>query len=163
MAIIANNKTFPTKFAIMVAQTCDLFVPPEYESDNEALWYELRDRLAEFQKMGMSADYETSMIAYYGYKLTDEQKEKLRFIHENTQKWLFGEVAEHVFTAIQKTQGKDAKELSELFLENFVKKKADSKTKKSLLVQFTGLTENEVRMLEDDGENDDEVEKIILE
>lgn len=144
--IVANhNKTFPTKFAVQVALTCDLFVPKELENGNEMLWYELRDKLADFQKMSMSSDFETSLIAYYGYKLSKEQLEKLKFIHENTQKWLMGEVAERVFTAMEKTQGKDAKELSEIFIENFIKKSNNARNTKSLLVRFANLDENEIK------------------
>lgn len=149
MAIVANNNTFPTKFAIMVATSCGLFIPDHGAAGREEEWYDLRDRLAEFQKLSMSSDFETCMIAYYGHELSEFQVEKLQFIYEKTKSWLFGEVAEHVFTSIQKTTGKEAKELTELFLENFIKNKADAKTKKSLLVRFANVDPSEVTIEEE--------------
>lgn len=156
MAIVANNTTFPTKFAIMIATSCGLFLPDQAAAGREEEWFDLRDRLAEFQKLSMSSDFETCLIAYYGQELDEVQIEKLQFIFDKTKSWLFGEVAEHVFTSIQKTTGKEAKELTELFLENFVKNKADAKTKKSLLVRFANLDTNSISIEEETKGEDSE-------
>lgn len=144
--IVSNNKTFPTQFAILVAQQHGLFVPPEYEAGNEVLWHELKDRLSNFQKMAMSASYDDCLIAYYGYELTDQQKEILKFIFEKTKVWLMGHVAESIFDKLQKpaTTGRDAKELAELLSNNFLgtvngKEKMGPEQTKSLLIKFANI------------------------
>jgi len=154
MAIVANNTTFPTKFAVMVATSCGLFIPDHGATGREEEWFDLRDRLAEFQKMAMSCDFDTCLIAYYGHELSEYQVEKLQFIFEKTKTWLFGEVAEHLFTSIKKTTGKEAKELTELFLDNFVKNKSDKKTQKSLLVRFANVDPNDITLEEEKTEED---------
>lgn len=146
--IVSKNNTFPTKFAIAIASMCDLFVPPEKESGNEALWFDLRDKLANFQKMSMSTDFEKCLVAYYGMELSEHQLEQLQYIHDNTQTWLLGEVAEHLLSALQKSTGRDAKDLSDALMENFINKKGTTKTKKSLLVQLTGLRPDDIKISE---------------
>lgn len=164
--IVTNNKTFPTQFAILVAQQHELFVPPEYEAGNEVLWHELKDRLANFQKMAMSAAYDDCLIAYYGCEINEEQKEVLKFIYEKTKVWLMGHVAESIFDKLQKptTTGKDARELAELLSNNFLGvngnvQKMEPQQKRSAIIKFANLppgTEISDDFLMEDADDEDQ-------
>lgn len=156
--IVNKNSALPTKFAVVVATTHGLFVPPEQEPGNEELWFELRDRLANFQKLSLSLQFDDCLVAYYNYDITKDQIECLKFIHTNTKKWLKGQVAENLLNHLSsKTiSGRDAKEIAEFLNDNFIDKNPDKKSNtKSMLVKLANLPEG-IEISEDD----DDIEQV---
>lgn len=152
--IVSKNKSLPTQFAIMVAQHHGLFVPPEQEPGNEALWFDLKDRLANFQKMAMSCSFDDCLIAYYGIDLEEEQKTILEFIHSKTKSWMVGHISENLMDHLQSKNvtGRDAKEIAQALVELLkTNGKQTTQKTKSMLVRFANLPPD-VRINLSDGE-----------
>lgn len=152
-------RSLPTQFAVILATACDLYVPPEEEQDNQELWLELRDRLINFQKLSLATDFDTAMIAYHEFELSDHQLEQLQIIHSSTEKWLLGHVAEQLLIRLEKsaTSQRDAKEIAEIIIQNFGKRdekedadKDKKEQRKGLLVRFADVDEE---LLEKDYDN----------
>lgn len=146
----------------MVASSHGLFVPPEQELGNEALWYDLKDRLVTFQKMAVACSFDDCLIAYYGMDLSDEQEEILEFIYTKTKSWMIGHIAENLMDQLQskQTSGRDARELAETLHEMIKTNGKGNQTKtKSLLVKFANLPPGTRINLEDESE---ETETITL-
>lgn len=151
----AQTKTFPTLFAIELSIGCGLYVPDDEETGNEEEWYDLRDRLSNFQKMAITSNFETSMVAYYSIKdeLSTTQMEVLQFIHANTKSWLKGHVGAVMLDNLERTSrsnNKDKQAIAEMFLEHFVDKsdgeEGSKKKKKGLLVRFTDTEGNDIKL-----------------
>lgn len=146
----AQVRSLPTKFAIKLAESACLFVPEDEARDNDELWYDLRDRLVNFQKLALACDFETCMVSYFDIRdnLTEDQLNILKIIHENTKNWLMGHVAEIMLDNLERTSrtnNRDKKEIAEMFLDNFIKpgeSENKNQDKKGLLVRFANLPEN---------------------
>lgn len=137
-------KSIPTLFAKLIAESCELYVPDDETRGNEELWQELRDRLSNFQKMAISANFDVSLIAYYGFELDEKQKQCLQIIHQNTKDWLLGHVAEQLLIKLERnsTSGRESAEIAQIITENFTKGKTPSEeVKRGLIVKLANITE----------------------
>jgi len=75
------------------------------------------DMLRDFQDLSISGTLEEALIAYEGEYLTEAQIEALGKIHESTNNWMKGELADTILTHLKETKnGKDIRELSQTLM-----------------------------------------------
>ena len=136
---------FPTDFAADLAESVGLFSYKrlhEYEEDlhsirplpPDANWAdkfveqakkskvqqaeEEGMRLREFQQLAVYGSFEEALYAYTNQEITEDQAKVLAKIHESTQTWVKGSVADKAIQMLKKSEDpKLIKEMSILLLE----------------------------------------------
>lgn len=132
------SKHLPTKFAKNIAIGCDLWIVDAFHNMEDHIDFE--QRLITFQTMAISCSFESSLTAYFGIRLTDQQKEYLKIIYDTTKDWLMGHITGELLEKLSQktTTGKEAADVAAIMIDNFVKKDSLSdKEKRGLLVRFS--------------------------
>lgn len=95
----------PTSFAIALLESV-AFLPTDddcMKSTNGQVGRErtaLLEKIANFQRMAVCADYDEAIIAFYGMEITGAQTDILKVIHKSTKPWMQGLAVDACLNAI---------------------------------------------------------------
>lgn len=133
------SASLPTAFARQLAIGVDL-LPPGYDL-NSVDDYEIdKNRLAQFQQLAVSGEFEDAMLAYHGLDLDFEKLAALRVIYKTTKPWLMGHVVGELLVRMESvaTNSKEALEIAQMITTAFggTASTADPEKKKGLLLRF---------------------------
>ena len=86
-----TSQTLPTTFAISLGEISGILL--KHGTGADAHEYMGRIELMKaFQQMAVTCSFEESLIAFHGFKLSDEQLESLKIIYKSTKPWMLGHV-----------------------------------------------------------------------
>ena len=101
----AEYHHFPTSFAKALVIDVNLFFANVFEMTSQDKNFSLADeyygRVIDFQKLSLFNNFEDSLIAYHGVKLSTKQKAALEIVHASSKTWALGHVAETLMKRLE--------------------------------------------------------------
>lgn len=131
--MILAPASFPTPSTVAIAEASGLL--PKNLNKTREQYFDIMERLAQFQQMALMCDIEECRIAFFGIELSDDHNTALELIYRTTRPWIFGHVVGGLLNLINRenTNGKDAIEAARTILSNLV---ADGSISKDAAEQF---------------------------
>jgi len=97
---LSDDPVLPTNFAIKLCEQ-HLIIPAKLAgAKNHLKIEEIKNMIADFQRMAICADFETCLIAFHGHKITEKQKEVLNVVYTSTKPFIMGLTVDACLQAI---------------------------------------------------------------
>jgi phenylalanyl-tRNA synthetase beta subunit len=109
----------PTSLARKIAIAIGLHHEEE-NLQNVSEYEAFEDNLAMFQQMAISTEFEKCLSVYeIDIELTDDQREKLKYIYDHTNDWIRGHISGELMKKLSDklTNGRDANEIAKTITE----------------------------------------------